>query len=86
MVKITITYSVPLKAIRISTSNFNRAPKDGVIIASNDNTNWNLLFTFANEEFTSIQEFKTWTINSTTEYSYYAMVINKVNGDSYVDI
>jgi hypothetical protein len=85
--KLQLPYSVPLKAIRISiAATLTRAPKDGVIIASNDNTNWNLLFTFANEEFTSLAEFKTWTINSTTEYSYYAMVINKVNGETYVDI
>ena len=73
--KLQLPYSVPLKAIRISISaTLNRSPKDGVIIASNDNTNWILLFTFANEEFTSTQEFKTWTINSTTEYSYITTV------------
>jgi hypothetical protein len=48
-IKLQLPYSVPLSIFKYKprySTTLNRAPKEGVILGSNDNTNWSLLYSF----------------------------------------
>ena len=66
-IKLQLPYSIPLSIFKYKPRYIgvylNRAPKEGVILGSNDNTNWSLLYSFSNQIFTSVDEFKYLNIN-----------------------
>ena len=59
-----------------------RDPKDWVLAGSNDGTAWTELDTRTDESFSSRNETKEYTFNSTTPYKHYRMSITANNGDS----
>jgi hypothetical protein len=79
--QIKLPYAITLSHSNIHPTNtlLNRAPKDGVILGSNDGENWYKLTQFTGKTYTSA----TWTridVNATTPYQYYRMCITKVTG------
>ena len=87
--KIQLPYSIPLNQIKLyarDTTYIDQSPKDGYILASNDNTNWTLLYTFNRLTYSTGGDYNTLNINSTTEYLYYAVVITKVISSSVAAI
>ena len=87
--KIQLPYSIPLNQIKLyarETTYIDQSPKDGYILASNDNTNWTLLYTFNGLTYSTGGDYNTLNINSTTEYLYYAVVITKVISSSVAAI
>ena len=83
--QIKLPYAITLSHSNVHPTNaygLDRAPKDGVILGSNDGENWYKLTQFTGKTYTSA----TWTridVNATTPYQYYRMCITKIVGGTY---
>jgi len=76
-----LPYKIDLKSITIAprTDLGGRSPGTGVILGSNDRTNWEQIhsfsgLTYTNDTFTNIN------INTTKKYSMFAMVVTNISG------
>jgi len=82
--QIKLPYAITLSHSNVYPTNTleYRAPKDGVILGSNDGQNWYKLTQFTGKTYTSA----TWTridVNATTPYQYYRMCVTKVGTGTY---
>jgi hypothetical protein len=83
--QIKLPYAITLSHSNVHPTNgfgLDRAPKDGVILGSNDGEYWYKLTEFSGKTYSN----NTWTridVNATTPYQYYRMCITKVVGGTY---
>jgi hypothetical protein len=83
--QIKLPYAITLSHSNVHPTNgygLDRAPKDGVILGSNDGEHWYKLTEFTGKAYSD----NTWTridVNATTSYQYYRMCITKVVGGTY---
>jgi hypothetical protein len=83
--QIKLPYAITLSHSNVHPTNgygLDRAPKDGVILGSNDGEHWYKLTEFTGKAYSN----NTWTridVNATTSYQYYRMCITKVVGGTY---
>src|SRR5210317_491135 len=83
--QIKLPYTVTLSHTNIHPQTIERAPKDGVILGSNDGEAWYKLTEFSGKTYTA----STWTridVNATTPYQYYRMCATKNGGDSKLEL
>jgi hypothetical protein len=83
--QIKLPYAITLSHSNVHPTNgygLDRAPKDGVILGSNDGEHWYKLTEFTGKAYSD----NTWTridVNATTPYQYYRMCITKIVGGTY---
>jgi hypothetical protein len=83
--QIKLPYTVTLSHTNIHPQTIERAPKDGVILGSNDGEAWYKLTEFSGKTYTA----STWTridVNATTPYQYFRMCATKNGGDSKLEL
>jgi hypothetical protein len=84
-VQLKLPYGILLAHSNVMPWDVQRAPKDGVILGSNDGEAWYKLTQFSDQTYTS-STWKRLDVNSTTPYTHYRLVFSKVGTGQHASV